>query len=215
MFKKLVKNKFNSYTQESCYFAGLLAADGNLDINGTIGLELKNSDKLLIEKFKEFTESEHILSITEKSCRIRFSSIEIKDSLQYNFNVCSNKTFNMELPLFPNIENYQDFIRGFFDGDGCLTEFFNSRHTASYRVYLTSGSLLFLEQLLHFLQDEKICAGGSIHKKAANCWHIQLGIKDSTTFLNFIYKNNSTNLFLPRKYELYTKLVVNNNRTKR
>lgn len=215
MFIKSVKNKFNNYTQESCYFAGLLAADGSIDINGTIGLELKISDNLLVEKFKKFTESEHTLSISEKSCRIRFFSPEIKDSLKYNFNVCSNKTFSMELPILPNIENYQDFIRGFFDGDGCLTEFFNSRHTASFRVYLTSGSLLFLEQLLHFLHHEKVCVGGSIHKKATNCWHIQFGVRDSTTFLNFIYKNNTTNLFLPRKHELYNKLIIRNDRCMR
>lgn len=214
MKKALNETVFENYTQESCYWAGFLAADGCIDVNGTIRIELAGKDKEHVYLFKEFCESDHLVShnILKDSYKVGFCSKPIKDSLFYNFALTINKTHELLFPMLPTISNYRDYIRGFFDGDGCLTEFFNNRPTASFRVFLTSGSLNFLEELLSFLRYNKIIVGGSIIKKATNCWHIQLAIKDSTSFLNWLYTDST--LYLFRKHYKYTDLIVNNNRAK-
>lgn len=207
--KEVDSSVFSIYTEESCYWAGFLAADGCIDINGTIGLELK--DKEAIEAFKSFCKSEHTISHNElkDSYRIRFVSTKMQEDLSDNFNVSVDKTFSMLPPLLDSCY-YSSYYRGFFDGDGCLTEFFNNRPTASYRVFLTNGSLEYLKETLVILRNLKVIKGGSIQKKAATCWHIQLAIQDSNTFLNWIYSGKGYSL--SRKYDKYYNLIVLNNR---
>jgi hypothetical protein len=215
--KKHVNNIFNSYTKESCYWAGLLAADGAIDINHTIGLELNAKDKESIFQFKTDLASEHEISYRKDTdaYRIRFCDKEIAQSLAYNFSVTSDKTHALQLPILPE-EMYPHYIRGHFDGDGCFTEFFNNRPTASFRVFITSGSLQFLQELAQFLITIRITSGSSIVKKAANCWHIQYGIKDATSFLNYIYLNNTVESHkLDRKYDMYKRIIVDGQRAKR
>lgn len=191
--KEINDNVFAVYTPESCYWAGLLAADGHIDINGTIGLELKDEDSYLIEEFKEFCGSSHDISSNsiKHSRRIRFVSKKLQEDLLYNFSVSVDKTHNLQLPLL-EYEHYKDYFRGFFDGDGCFSEFFNNRPMASFRVFLTNGSLYFLEETIHILRKFNVIQNGSIQQKAKNCWHIQLAISDSISFLNWIYLSKQT-----------------------
>lgn len=210
--KYLNHNVFSNYTKESCYWAGFLAADGCIDINNTISFELEGKDKDTIFKFKEFCEAEHDISYKENtnSYRIRFVSKSIKEDLLYNFSVSVDKTHNLELPLLSEVWQYAAYYRGFFDGDGCFSEFFNNRPMATYRVFLTNGSLSFLENTLELLRSNEVIVGGSIYKKAANCWHIQLAVKDATSFLHWIYSIEGHRL--SRKYLKYINVIVNNNR---
>lgn len=204
--KDIDSTVFSKYTVESCYWAGFLAADGHIDSNGTIGLELKDLEPILA--FKKFCSSEHNIShnVVKGSYRIRFVDKQIYEDIIDNFSITVDKTFNLRLPLLSTNTYYASYFRGFFDGDGCLTEFFNNRPTASFRVFLTSGSLSFLEESLELLREINIIKGGSIHKKASSCWHIQLAIQDSTSFLNWIYSTDGYRLV--RKYEKYHKLIV-------
>ena len=215
MNKKLNNQAFSEYNQESCYWAGFLAADGCIDVNNTIRIELAGKDMEHVQKFKDFCGSEHSVSHNQlkNSYKIGFCSPAIASDLYYKYAVTVNKTHELLLPLLPEIEFYKHYIRGFFDGDGCITEFFNNRPTATYRVFLTSGSLTFLEELLELLKNSNITLGGSIQRKAANCWHIQFGVKDSASFLTWIY--SGATVYLPRKYDKYVNLVINNNRAKR
>ena len=215
MKKKLNDQAFNEYNQESCYWAGFLAADGCIDVNNTIRIELAGKDMEHVQKFKDFCGSEHSISHNKlkNSYKVGFCSPAIARDLYYKYAVTVDKTHGLILPLLPELKDYKHYVRGFFDGDGCITEFFNNRPTATYRVFLTSGSLSFLEELLHLLKCNSITVGGSIQKKAANCWHIQFGVKDAASFLNWIYSDAT--VYLPRKYDKYLNLIVNNNRAKR
>lgn len=213
--KYLDNTVFSTYTKDSCYWAGFLAADGNIDINGTISFELEGKDKDTIAAFKEFCKADHDISYRENTnaYRIRFVSEQIKSDLLYNFSISINKTHNLEVPILMELWQYASYYRGFFDGDGCFSEFFNNRPTASYRIFLTSGSLNFLEETLILLRNNNIITGGSISKKAANCWHIQLAIKDTNSFLHWIYSVEGPKL--PRKYSKYVNIIVNGNRATR
>lgn len=209
--KNLDETVFETYSQGSCYWAGFLAADGCIDINGTVRIELAGKDKEHVSKFKLFCKSEHNIShnTAKDSYKVGFCSQKIKDDLYYNYSLTVDKTHNLILPTL-DASQYPHYVRGFFDGDGCITEFFNNRPMASIRVFLTSGSLSYLEELLELLRNLKAVSGGSIQKKAANCWHIQLGVKDATSFLHWIYQD--AEVYLDRKYDKYVNIIVNNNR---
>lgn len=215
--KKHVIDIFDKYTNTSCYWAGILATDGCIDVNNTVRLELNSKDLKSIQDFKLDTEAAHEISYRESTdaYSIRFCDVSICESLKENFSVTVGKTLNLEFPILP--ENmYPHYIRGIFDGDGCLTEFFANRPTASFRVYITSASLQFLQDLQQYLLNSGIIVGGSIQKKAARCWHLQLAIKDSTCFLNYIYLNNNVKdlRYMERKYLKYKKIIIDNNRDK-
>ena len=216
--KKQVNNIFESYTHVSAYWAGFLAADGRVDINSTIGLELNGKDLDAVTQFKEDMGAAHDITFRESTnaYNIRFCDKLIAESLEYNYAVTVDKTHNLQFPILPD-NMYPHYIRGHFDGDGCFTEFFNNRPTASFRVYITSGSIQFLEELANFLTSIGITKGKSISKKAANCWHIQYGINDSTAFLNYIYCNNTDNSIrkLDRKYAKYKTIIIDGIRAKR
>lgn len=213
---KSIDNIFKVYTAESCYWAGFLSADGSIDCNGTVSFELNNKDIAAIHSFQKVLDSEHSISYRNSTdaSRIRFNNKALTESLYYNFGVGVNKTFELSLPVLP-LEMYPHFIRGHYDGDGCLTEFFANRPLASYRVYITSGSLSFLEELKQFLKDNRVISGGSIQQKAARCWHIQLAVKDSTTFLDYIYKDSLPETRLSRKYDKYKLIVIDGIRQRR
>lgn len=213
---KFIDNIFAEYTPESCYWAGFISADGSIDCNGTISFELNNKDITAIQSFKKLTGSEHTVSYRESTdaSRIRFNNKALTESLYYNFGIGVAKTFDLVLPILPT-EMYPHFIRGHFDGDGCFTEFFANRPLASYRVYITSGSLAFLEEEKFFLQTNDVITGGSIHKKAKHCWHLQLAVRDSTTFLTYIYKDSTPEIRLARKYDKYRLIIVDGIRQRR
>lgn len=213
--KNLNARIFSKYTRDSCYWAGLLAADGSIDINGTLSLELNSKDKHILDEFKEFCCSDHLISYRESAdaYRIRFCNKEVVSDLLYNFSVSTDKTHNLIMPILEESWQYACYYRGFFDGDGCFSEFFNNRPMASYRVFLTSGSIGFLEDTVQLLRDMGVIVGGSISKKAANCWHIQLGVKDAASFLRWIYSEVGPKL--TRKYNKYHNIIVLGNRATR
>lgn len=216
MNKDLNNKVFDSYNEKSCYWAGFLAADGCIDVNGTIRIELAGVDKQHVYDFREFCESVHSISYNaaKNSYKVGFCSPSIKEALYYNFSLTVDKTYNLMFPLFSEEWQYKAYLRGFFDGDGCFTEFFNNRPMASFRVFLSSSTLNFLENILLYLRSINVIVGGSIQKQGKkDAWNIQLGVRDATAFLNWIYSIDGPKL--ERKYNKYVHIIVNGNRMRR
>ena len=99
MKKYINSNAFSNYTEEACYWAGLLSADGCIDATNTIRLELKAEDSYQIEKFKKFVSAEHVISYRESTnaYSIRFKDDTILEDLVYNFSVTNDKTYNLNI----------------------------------------------------------------------------------------------------------------------
>ena len=124
--KPTVKNidAFSSFTEESCYWAGFLAADGCIT-GGTLKLCLGYDDHSHVEKFKEFIGSSHKIAVnTEKYYRseISFKQEKVILDLKNNFNITPNKSLTYTLPTKIPKEMFKHFVRGYFDGDGCICE---------------------------------------------------------------------------------------------
>lgn len=88
-----------------------------------------------------------------------------------------------------------DFIRGYFDGDGCIMNLKGGRINSTF----TSGSKKFLDELLLVLKTEAGVEGGSYD---ASSQSLKFGKKDSIKIGKYIYQNDPE-LFLMRKKEKF------------
>jgi LAGLIDADG-like domain len=138
------------------YVLGFFAADGSMirTQRGGYYIELKSTDLILIERIQNCIRSNHSISAYErggnaKTCyRLQIGSrVWFEDLTELGFT--QNKSKSMQFPDIPN-EYLGDFVRGYFDGDGCV--YFKKlayKDRANKRWVLltlfTSGSRDFLE----------------------------------------------------------------------
>jgi hypothetical protein len=209
---------FDEYTEESCYWAGFLAADGNVDSKGRIRLMLKYDDLLHLEKFKSYLKSTHTISSNTTKynrCSFEFTNKDMCEVLDINFNIVPNKTETIEFPKCIPENMLRHFIRGYFDGDGSICESFSNINSITATLYTTfcSGSYTFIKYLYDILA-QTINVGGHLQNfNTGKKWQIKYNTLDSIKLLNFIYKDSK--VYLDRKYNLFHKTVVENNRLKR
>jgi len=129
---------FSTITPRTSYWAGLICTDGCLFINRNskaVRWSVAEKDRCLLEWFKAETKLEQpIVNFMAEcnlpgakagptpQCRISIeSATEWHADLERNFNITVNKTLRCELPTFPDIISKLSFLRGFIDGDGCVT----------------------------------------------------------------------------------------------
>lgn len=103
----------------------------------------------------------------------------------------------------PNIdEKYiNSFIRGYFDGDGCIT----IKNDNSIVVSICCNSKLFLENLQEKLQNNNIFSRILTEKRKHNNLYVLYlkGRKNQLNFKNYIYNNY---MRLKRKYDKFMKI---------
>lgn len=212
------ENFFDDYSEESAYWAGFLAADGNVDQKHRVRLMLKYDDIGHLEKFKQAIGSTHAISsntTTYNRCSFEFTSPHICDILDINFNITPNKTASLVFPRHLPPEVLRHYIRGYFDGDGSICESFSNANSITSSLYATfaSGSKEFSLKLYDYLQKTLNLGGHLQAFKDSVKWQIKFNTNDAKSLLNYMY--NDCSIYLDRKYELFVNLVVNDNRKKR
>lgn len=146
-------------TSDKAYFLGFIYADGNLYKN-TLQIKIAKQDIEILEKFRE----EIILSggnpikfyngKTENHCdlsSIRVISSKIKRDL-INLGCTPNKSLSLRFPSVDILpaELMRDFLRGYFDGDGC---FFTNGTNHAFTIVC---SKFFAPELKSFLEGLEI-----------------------------------------------------------
>lgn len=210
------EDAFSYLDEYSCYWAGFLAADGNVDSKRRVRLMLKYDDIGHLEKFKEFLGSTHtIASNTDKynRCSFEFTNIKIWEDLRDNFFIIPNKTDKLPFPNHLDQSSMQHYIRGYFDGDGSICESFSNKNSITATLYATfaSGCEKFANDLYDYLHKELNLSGNN--QKYENKNQIKYNTNDAKTLLTWMYKDSS--IYLDRKYILYKRLVEENSRTTR
>lgn len=136
---------------EFAYAIGLLVADGCLSKDGR-HIDLTSKD---IEQLFTFNKC---LGITT-TISLKFSGhgntahhIQFGDVLFYKFllkiGLTPAKSKTISKVLIPK-QYFFDFLRGYFDGDGCSYSFYDSVWVKSYRFYISfaSGSIKYIDWL--------------------------------------------------------------------
>lgn len=207
------KYKFNEFyfkeinTPEKAYFLGLLYADGSIsEKKNGCSLKLKEEDKYIIETFKKelnlqkplyYRKSELIIGtkyIGKPQYKLEINSKPFIEDL-IRLGCTPNKSLNLKFPQ--NMNFMADFIRGYFDGDGCI---YNSQK----RIMLNFvGSEDFCKGLSVYLQNNFGISSKPKKEKRGKSWYLFImKIKDVLKFCNIIYYDKNC-IKLLRKYKKF------------
>jgi len=194
---------FDEINEESSYFIGLLFADGSISDKGKITLNLSKKDIEIIEVFKQkLNTNKPIFSVKKtNSLSFSFQNKMISEQLK-NFGLIPNKSLILKFSdKIPN-KYLKDYIRGYFDGDGCVS-ITKNKHTSSLRVHFV-GTYEMLEGIQNVLIKELNITKTKINQltKGKNTFQFEIRRKnDIILFRDFIYYNNC--ICLTRKKEKF------------
>jgi len=192
-------NVFSSFTPSSCYWAGFIAADGCV-FGNEISIHLHSNDVDHLYKFKEFTgvSSSVGKSKNQNSHYIRFRSDKIVADLKENFNIVPCKSLILKPPFSMPQQFEVHYIRGYFDGDGCLSSY---KRNLNFELY--SGSV----ELLEWARDKikfhvKLNSNVNVKHKNGNCFRFSFcGTKQVKKIMNHLYED--AEYYLERKKQKY------------
>lgn len=184
---------FKTWSPNMAYMLGFWYADGCIYGGKMFDITVNIKDKYIIKKFAEELNYDGPIQdyVDRQAARINFSCKVIYDDL-INLGGTEQKSLTLTFPttIIPD-EFLSDFIRGYFDGDGCVCLIKGNRINTSF----CCGSKKFLDELLRLLKEKAGIEGGSYDASSKT---IRFGKKDSFKLYLFMYKNNPE-LFLLRK----------------
>jgi len=183
----------NIDTEHKAYFLGWIASDGHVSKTNTIVIKIHLKDKEILTQLKNSLDPDLPVKINliRKEASLSLHSQQmVSDVCRLLSIVPGKKSHVVEFPEFIPEELKRHFIRGYFDGDGCVLS--PSKTTKSPRCSLSSSS----EKMLKAIRDNSkgsICriSGKELYWSGNSC----------LDFLSFIYEKSS--IKLNRKYDLY------------
>ena len=184
---------FKTWTRNMAYMFGFWFADGCIYRGRMFDITVHKKDKYILKKLAEELQFEGKLYdyVDRQAARIDFSCKVIYDDIvALGGKEC--KSLDCEFPEVPK-EYLPDFIRGYFDGDGCAYIGKNN----GFRSSFASGSPKFLAALHNILKEEAGIVGGGQSK-----WQLSFGKRDSKLLAQYMYKDNPE-LFLKRKRDKF------------
>lgn len=192
------------------YWAGFIAADGNISDKNDLYVCLHHKDRNHLEKLLNFLKSNHAISEnTDKYNRAQIGlrlPKQMADSLKDRFNIVPRKSLIYELPNINDSDNFRHYVRGYFDGDGSICESFSNKNSTTASLYATvTGSKSFINSLFETLPFK-----GSVQERE-NVSTLKYNTNSARDFLDYIYKNSS--VYLDRKMLLYRRIIVEDKRT--
>lgn len=215
--KKLNHDFFKTWSPEMAYVLGYFAADGSMIANkrGGYYTEITSTDRVLIEIVRRVTCATQKIArrvrkkLTDKvQYRIQIGSSEWYQDL-VGLGLTSRKSNTLRLPAVPK-SFLSDFVRGYFDGDGCIyvnhIRFADRKKRRLIVMSLfTSGSRVFLSELHHALCHNGIVGGSLVAKKRG--YELKFSHRDSVALYRFLYDTRRVLLYLPRKRAKFEKAM--------
>ena len=202
-------------TEEKAYWLGFLFADGYVaaqnskDSGYTIELSLKGSDINHLKKYATFLKCpiEKVKLSNVKCngkicsrCRCWVTDKHLWETLN-SYGCTPRKSLTLQFPnvnIFQSEDLIRHFIRGYFDGDGCITHHKN-RYSIAPVVELISTKI-FLEKVIIFSSFQNpVFRHDTRH--AQETWTLTFHKECGVSFINYIYNNAS--IYLERKFQLY------------
>lgn len=207
--KVLINFRGDIITNNDAYILGLIWSDGNLFRNN-IEIVLQYKDKSLLENISKYVynyvylkyRDGRILNKNNKQYKTlpqwRFSitSKEVCDKLR-KIGLKENKSIVCRMPIIESKFN-SHFIRGVFDGDGCL--FKSEKYKGTNRITIISNEL-FCNDLKSIIESE-IGINVKINNKTNTVKLLSIsGNNQISKFLDWIYMDSE--LRMDRKYNKY------------
>ncbi len=196
-----VETFFDTWTPNMAYVLGYFAADGHMfqNKNGSSYIAFTSTDKELIISVKEILKVLNKIEIKNnftknwKTCYVlQIGSKKIYDKF-LKFGFTPNKSLTLTFPDIPD-NVLADFIRGYFDGDGCATFECRKRKDRNNKIYsnlmmrFTSGSHNFLKTIQTKLKFG-LGIQGSLHPHGTTTYDLAYSSQDVIKLYSFLYPN--------------------------
>ncbi|MGL4762720.1 MAG: LAGLIDADG family homing endonuclease [Sarcina sp.] len=206
-YKKPFNEEFFSIidSEEKAYFLGFLMADGNVcereKSQPCIRMELNKKDKYILEAFEELLGLENKVKDTRKNCvSIRFHSRKMFDDLG-TYGVIPNKTKKESFEYIKILDTtmIRHFIRGFFDGDGWVTN--TTSHGKRKGVRKCIGFVsnkTMLEEIREYLNSVIGTRLNKITERVGCSMLLYSSKRDIEEIKRYMYEDAS--IYLERKY---------------
>lgn len=202
----------NVNTKEKAYILGLLYADG-CNTGNEIELSLIEPDKDLLLKIRNSFKSNRPLrfikprkSTHQNMYSLSFSSIKLCVQAS-RIGLVKSKTLTIKFPEFLKEKNYSSFIRGYFDGDGCI--YFNkNRRNLSFSFVGTKSMCESIKKIF----EEKLdihCGIYNQNNKKIKILTIS-GNSQVIKTMEYLYKGAA--IFMKRKRKKYSEALKNLNK---
>lgn len=210
----------NIDTKEKAYWLGFLYADGYNNKNtSTVSVALKGEDiahlekfaielKLPIDKIKKYTSSTVSNGIKKKytACSLRLYSKYLCDVLT-NKGCPQAKSFIIKYPDWLDDRFNNHFIRGIFDGDGCLT-FRQKQREWKFSITGTKECCNKINEILNKILNLN-CGLYYISKTNNNTYDLMTsGNEKIKKILDWLYEGSDESCRLDRKYDKYLQLCI-------
>lgn len=199
------------------YVLGYWYADGSIYLSerGSY-LNATSIDKELIRKIKEWLSSEHVIRETKsvnpnRKTRfiLRIGNKNLYNSLE-KLGLYPSKSLTVKLPNIPE-KFFPHFVRGYFDGDGCVFLEMSKGKTRDkiikkLSVIFTSGSQDFLKELCNRLGNILELRQTNVYK-GHRSHQLRYFTADSIKLFKFMYGNCDEGIYLARKFDYFGKYL--------
>ena len=193
-------NIFNKVdTEDKAYWLGFIAADGNISKN-ELKIMLAYKDKNHLHKFCKFiglnSPIKEVNNSGYPSVYVNIGSIDMSKDL-FNYDVTPNKSLTLKIPKNLQINLFQHYIRGYFDGDGSA---YTSGKYATPCISFV-GNRHFIECLCLLINEFcGITPSNYKHSISDNAWYATIkGEFRVKIFIDWLYKD--ANIYMDRKKE--------------
>ncbi len=197
----------NIDTEDKAYFLGFIVADGCIS-DKTNSIKIIQKEQEILFKFKKFIEFDGNIfqSKSRNISIITVTSEKIKKDL-FNLGITPNKTRTVKYPSIP--ENLQShFIRGVFDGDGCISIREDKRDGQKRGQFnICSGNQDFIIEFYNKISNYANLSNKNKIRNPKGTYYVVDwgGLSDLEKIHDFLYKDAS--VFLTRKKETFDKVV--------
>lgn len=207
-------------TEEKAYWLGFIFADGNIanakrlkEINNKasyrLEVSLQSSDIDHLNKLKTFFKWEGVVKISKTNykrkdrCRLYFNNKHIWETLNA-YGCTPNKSLTLKFPnieIFENKELIKHFIRGYIDGDGCISYLQKDHTKMSLSLLGTVDMLTNIQKHLPIERPNKIWLTSGSIIKPSNVYTLSFNLWRGYYVTKYLYENST--IYLNRKYEKY------------
>lgn len=187
-------------SEEKAYWLGFLFADGYVSYKTNhIELSLQINDLNHLRKFAKAINFTNKIIQDNFRCRICFACKKMKIDL-INKGCLPRKSLTLNPPKDVPFNLLKHFIRGYFDGDGCIC--------CSKKPHIMSVSVLGTYNFLEFYRSFLYLAHRTLtpNKGSENTFVLKISGETARRFVIYLYCNST--IHLDRKYLKYLNLKI-------
>lgn len=199
-------NFFSKYTKESAYWAGFIMADGCITNKSplyNIQITLSINDKNHLQKFAKIVDFKGSLYEYKKgnSVVIRLSGKQVINDLLDKYGITERKSLTAQFPKNLPKSLCSHFIRGYFDGDGCIYV----GNSVSISFVGNKNIIKSIRDILHETLKLEIQSNNNkapfINTKNEKIKQFSYHAKNAKKIIQWLYNDTNKSIRLDRKYK--------------